>query len=208
MFNKKYLILLFLTFHLTIGLKSTDFCILKQKKCKGYYDGLGNYHVNCDLIKCHGKLSYNCELNICSKNEHDCNEYNKLQTYKKILFETQSFTNIMSEKKYLKERNKIELFNENIHECANKTYEYESNDFCLNGRNCKIIFEYGYRKFVKKIDCKCPNKQSFKCGKYCTLDSNACDYYFKTNNESFIKQINDCENDNVSTLLRSNSIIW
>ncbi len=39
-------------------------------------------------------------------------------------------------------------------------FTHESNDFCLNGRNCKIIFEYGYRKFVKKIDCKCPNKQS------------------------------------------------
>ena len=33
------------------------------------------------------------------------------------------------------------------------------------------------RKVTHKIDCKCPSKQSFKCGKICASDSNACDYY-------------------------------
>ena len=36
MFHKNILIFSCLIIHLTSGLKSTDFCILKQQECKGY----------------------------------------------------------------------------------------------------------------------------------------------------------------------------
>ena len=34
-FNKKSILFIFLTLHLVIGLKSIDFCLSKQKECKG-----------------------------------------------------------------------------------------------------------------------------------------------------------------------------
>ena len=52
----------------------------------------------------------------------------------------------------------------------------------------------------KEIDCKCPSEKSFKCGKYCTKDSIACDKYksYENNNhDSF--NIKDCGNQNVIT---------
>ncbi len=68
MFNKKSFIILCLTLHLTIGLKSSDFCSLKQQECKGFYDKQQNYEIKCNPIKCHGKFNYDCESNTCSNN--------------------------------------------------------------------------------------------------------------------------------------------
>ena len=47
MFNKISLIFLFLILHLsiTIGLKSSNYCMLKQKKCIGLYDSKQNYQI-------------------------------------------------------------------------------------------------------------------------------------------------------------------
>jgi hypothetical protein len=40
------------------------------------YDYLQKYHTKCEPIKCHGKLSYQCESKICSNNKTECNYYN------------------------------------------------------------------------------------------------------------------------------------
>ena len=47
----------FLTINSTICLKSTDLCTLKQKECKGFYDEQENYHIECNLVKCHGSFN-------------------------------------------------------------------------------------------------------------------------------------------------------
>ena len=45
--NKKSLTFLFLlTLHLAIGLKSSDFCILKQEECKGFNIYVNNFQYN------------------------------------------------------------------------------------------------------------------------------------------------------------------
>ena len=83
-------------------------------------------------------------------------------------------------------------------------YEIVSNDFCLNGKSCfevkndLIGFGYNYRKFktTEKIDCKCPKRQSFKCGEYCSTNSIACGYHKSAKNEKLISQIKDCGNNN------------
>ncbi len=73
-------------------------------------------------------------------------------------------------------------------------------DFCLNGQNCVEIrkeltgFGFNYRKIKinKKIDCKCPESKSFKCDKYCTTNSIACE------NKKQITNITECGNHNIT----------
>ena len=78
-----------------------------------------------------------------------------------------------------------------------QVYIFDSNNFCLNGNNCQLIHYYGYYKLHRKIDCKCPDKQSFRCdnGKYCASDSIACGYY-ELKKFQLIKMINHCGNNN------------
>ena len=95
-----------------------------------------------------------------------------------------SYVHILHKKNSdLKEKSSFETFNKHIKKCENKIYNFDhENDFCLNGQNCveKLVSPtgLGYNYVNRKIDCKCPNEQSFKCNKYyCTKDSIACDYY-------------------------------
>ena len=86
MFSKKIIILLFLTVHLTLSLKPTEFCIIKQKECKGYHDKNQIYNTNCSLIKCHGKLKYECvSNNLCSKNKIGCQHFVEFDAYLKLI---------------------------------------------------------------------------------------------------------------------------
>ena len=122
-----------------------------------------------------------------------------------IAFERQPMK-LMLSGNHLREKNQVKMFNKQIKDCKNKVYEFDSNDFCVNGRNCKTIqLGYGYNQKTKKVDCKCPSKQSFKCGKYCTTDSNACDYFNKKHKN--LANIDDCGNQN-TTSFSSNFIIW
>ena len=59
-----------------------------------------------------------------------------------------------------------------------------------------------------QIDCECPSKQSFKCGKYCTKDSLACDFYtLNSNMKYYFRKIAHCGNENITTF-KTNFIIW
>ncbi len=206
MLNINTLKILFLTINLTISLKSDNFCFLKkgeeqQLECKGYYDYQQNYHTKCEPIKCHGKLSYQCGSKMCSNNKTECNFYNYVNYYLGILFEA-TILNPELDHKFTIEKRKIDLFNKYIKICQNEIYKLSFNDFCVNGNNCnekkKILNGFGYNYFIKQIDCKCPSRQSFKCGKYCATNSIACDYY-KSNENQFNRIINDCGNNNITT---------
>ena len=200
MFSKKIIILLFLTVHLTLSLKPTEFCIIKQKECKGYHDKNQIYNTNCSLIKCHGKLKYECvSNNLCSKNKIGCQHFVEFDAYLKLInklkYKSAKYSEVIKEMKNFK---KI------LKECPKMIYAIVSNDFCLNGKNCFEIkndligFGYNYRKLktAEKIDCKCPKRQSFKCGEYCSTSSIACDYHKSAKNEKLISQIKDCGNNN------------
>jgi len=158
MFHKKILITLFLAVHLTLSLKSSDFCILtQQKECKGYYDKHETYRIKCRQMKCHGKFNHDCGLNICSNNNIECENHNQFELYMNLIF-------------YVKE-------------CQEKKYEFNSNDFCLNNnliqQNCNNLHDHH-------------SKQSFICGKYCTIDSMACDFYKSNENKKYFTNINNC----------------
>ena len=70
----------------------------------------------------------------------------------------------------MQQRKELIHFKDNIPDCQNQKYMVDSNDFCLNRNNCKVIRGYSYDKFIKHIDWQCPSKQSFKCEKYCTTN--------------------------------------
>ena len=79
MFNKKILIILLIKLHLALALKSANFCNLKQKVCKGYYDTKQKYQTKCDLIECSDeRFSFKCSNDICTKNKTECIKYKKL----------------------------------------------------------------------------------------------------------------------------------
>jgi len=185
------LILYFLILNLAIidGLKSNDFCFLKQKECKGLYDKSKKYQIKCNFIRCPAKFSYDCGSNFCAKNISVCNGYNKMYL-KKI--------NPMLAAKDPNKTNEIISFYKNVRACQNNIYEFESNDFCVNGRNCKAALYFHF--FVKKkfVDCRCPKRKSFQCGKYCVIDLNACNFYKSQKNKKQFSNIKDCDNNNVA----------
>ena len=208
MIKKISLILLFLlTFHLTIGLKSTDFCIPNdQKECKGYYDRHKQYQMKCNTIKCHGTLSYECGSDICSNNMIDCIKYDEIKLISNKPFRTRTMMSTTSIKQ-LKEKNDFDLLNRQIKKCKYKLYKFKSTDFCLNGRICRIILRYRHQKVIEKIDCQCPKEQSFKCDKFCTSDSLACDYFKSNENKQYFQNITQCNHHDFSTL-KTNYMFW
>ncbi len=200
MLNKKILAILCLTLHLTVSLKSLSFCHLKQQECKGFYDEKHNYQTKCELIKCNGAFKYECgSTNICSNSITKCKKYSEMMIFFSVIIDQHS-----------NKINNIKLFNKQIKDCKNKTYKFKSNDYCQNGQKCKTIIYSSFTKISKPIDCQCPTGQSFKCGKYCTTSSIACDY-LKSNKENTAKvatlSIKDCGNHN-STYFKSYLNIW
>ena len=198
MFQKKFLIIIvLLKVHLAIGLKSRDFCIRNQVCGK----------KKCPLIKCPDKtFSNDCGSNICSKNITECKKYNYGKFYLSIKLEAKIMPAVSA--KHLMEKKRFKLFNKQIKECEYKLNKLKSADYCLNGINCIIINRFKYHKYHKQIDCECPSEQSFKCGKYCTKDSLACDFYTQNKNKKhYFQYITHCGNDNITTF-KTNFIIW
>ena len=67
------LFLFFSLIHLSVGLKPTDLCIIRQE-CKGFYDNQHKYQIKCESIKCHGTFNNDCGFNICSRSKNKCTD--------------------------------------------------------------------------------------------------------------------------------------
>ena len=209
-YKKSFIIISCLTFHLTISLKATDFCFLKQdnqqQECKGFYDWFQIYQAKCDKIQCHGTFNFQCGLNICSNTSAECNEYDKMFLHLKRLLVAKSLNPFISAR-HLKEQNKIKSFNKHLKYCQNKIYEFKSDDFCFNeGRTCKTTFSH-FSLMAKQTDCRCPTSKSFICEKYCAVNSIACDFYKSIKNNIQLAKIKDCGNKNI-TYFRPLFTIW
>jgi hypothetical protein len=195
MLKQKSLILILLALNLTTSLLVNDFCIRKQKECKGFYDEKQNYKIKCNLIECYGTQSNQCSNRICSKNVTKCDKYNQLESIMKMYLEIEKiYPNLAA--KYKEQKNKFYLLNNKIKDCKIKAYKFDSNDYCVNGKNCWTSFGYGLLKTIKQTDCKCLIKLSFKCGDFCTKNSDSCDY--KSNNKNKLSKINNCGNQNTN----------
>ncbi len=205
MLNKKSVIFLFLALQLTLSLKSTDYCI-KQQECKKMNETNKMHHTKCSFIKCNGKLNYECFSDICTKNEIECKNLIQADSFMKKMNTLKIYIPKFADR-HSKITNKIKSFKKDIKKCENNIYKFGPNNFCINGQNCiEVIkdmkgFGFNYRKLTtfKKIDCKCPSKKSFKCGKYCASDSLACDFFKSNENEKHLSNISDCGNHNVTT---------
>ena len=104
---KKILLTIFFAFHLTLSLKSIDFCIAKQETCKGFYDEQHDYQTKCEPNKCHGKFSYDCVSNTCSLNRKSCNEYKiALSRFLQIINDLKASDSVFSSK-HLAEINSV-----------------------------------------------------------------------------------------------------
>jgi hypothetical protein len=196
MFNNKILIILLLKLHLTISLKSTHLCMIKQQECKGFYDENKNYEIKCEPIKCHGAFNFTCGLNICSNKKSECDEINKFGSNLKYLQQAQ-YIYQSTETKYLNEKESIDLFNKHIRDCGDKVFNFDSNDFCIKKRNCMKLSGFGYLGYemLRKTECKCPSNKSFQCGKLCSIDSNACDF-LRSKDKKYFNNIKHCNNLN------------
>ncbi len=197
MFNKTSLTLILLALNLTTCLIVNDFCVRKQEECKGVYDKKQNYKIKCNLVECYGTYSNQCgNLRICSKNITKCDKYNQLESLMKMYLEIEEiYPNLVA--KYKEQKKNFYLLNKKIKNCKIKAYVFNSNDYCRNGKNCWTSFGYGFLKTIKQIDCKCPAKLSFKCGDFCTKNSDSCDYK-SNNNKNKLSKINNCGNQNTN----------
>ncbi len=166
MFNIKSLIIVLLFLHSIICLKSNDFCIIKQKECKGFYDLKNNYKTKCNLIKCHGQFKYESSPNICSNNKTALDLYNKWL----ILIKENAIDSNAAKK--------FKLFNKHINDCKNKSYRFNSNDFCIKTKNCSLT-----------------QLKRFECGKYCTINSISCNYYKSNEKNRNFGKIIQCQFD-------------
>ena len=174
------------------SLLSRNFCKVTQKKCVGSYNFLNFYKENCKNIECSGKHKYVCGQNICASSEDECNLYLhllKIYKYGPLIFNNE-------------EKKLLEKFKNNLSKCTFSKYTFRENDFCLNEGNC-IEKTRGSRSTraiysSKKVACKCKNKLSYHCGKYCSVDSMACDYLKEQNTTlSTMRSINKkCGNKN------------
>ena len=86
-------------------------------------------------------------------------------------------------------------------------YKFELKDFCLNSNDCKTFLGHRY-KMVKQVDCKCPNEKNYICGKYCTTDSIACNYFQLLNEIKYnLLNIKNCGNQN-SVYMKPYFTLW
>jgi hypothetical protein len=164
--NLKTIILFLITLNSTLCIESKDFCSLRQNE-----------------QECHGLFSFKCKSSVCTSNNISCTEYIQMKSYIKYL--KNKPVDLELANKYLKESNKKRIFNKHIKKCD---YRFEANDFCLNRIICyekrMSATGFGFKYINFRVNCKCPSKQSFKCDQFCTVHSDACDYYKSNSNIS------------------------
>ena len=166
------LIILFIfLFNLVNCLKSNNFCELDSEK-----------HQH----QCHGSFSFKCAAKICAKNQADSIEYRQMIENLKI-YSAKNET-----KKYLKEMIKYKVIKNSFKKCELKPPNI-ANDFCIV-RKMPPNIGIGYKVYkFSNVECECPTEElSFRCGRYCTIDSTTCSYLSK--NSKIIKFIsNKCD---------------
>lgn len=198
MLNKKIIFIFSLILNLTFCLNSISFCNRKQQECKGLYDRYQIYQTKCELSKCHGeyKYKYECGSKICTKNITACDDYVQMMLYFNLIVD-----------KHSKQTDRIKLFNRHIKDCKIETYKFKPDDFCKNGQKCNTDIYIRLNKMIKPVNCQCPANLSFRCGKYCSINSIACDFYKSKENKKQLIKIKDCGNNN-NRYIKSYLNLW
>ena len=84
-----------------------------------------------------------------------------------------------SEKNYRLFENYYETFLSQIKDCpkAPPKYKWNSNDVCLNAKDCFQTIRLLWSSIIKKGECKCKGKYDYKCDSdYCASNKQACNH--------------------------------
>jgi hypothetical protein len=155
---KKIIFLFFISIKLIECIRMTDFC---------FQDIIENKIIKCQETK---NFSYECGQGICSIDRYSCQS---MKLFSKVK-DTQK-----NEKNYRYFENYYDTFLNQIKDCpAPPKYKWNSNDVCLNARDCFHTIRLLWSSIIKKGECKCKgNKYNYKCNSdYCASNKQACDH--------------------------------
>ena len=155
---------------LACGLKTANFCKLRQEKCTGYYNQHNSYEEACVKLACRDISGYDqqCGRLHCSVDKKTCF---KLLTAMD-LFKKLNKTNESQTKNY-----RFQKFIDSFAGCPLLRYELKPTDVCTKSRGCFHSINRGntWNKLMKSVVCPCGGKHSYQCGdEFCTVDNIAC----------------------------------
>lgn len=211
MFSRYFLFYLAVFLEAYLCLKSTNFCKLIEKECKGSYDGKLNYKVVCDAGKCIEKYPYKCEKNICTVDKQECEDYLDFSYFTNVIAKKDKLKSVFLKQDYYED--KFNQFKIKIQNCTEKAYQFKPSDMCLKGVSCyqrqeilSRLNSFGFganRKFaLKKIECPCRGDYSYHCGKqYCTVNRLVCDSFTAKNIKLKSNEIKNCTGNAIILLV-------
>lgn len=175
-----FLTLMFLISYISC-LRLSNLCYITQKTCKGYYDFIKGYKIQCLKVKCEGDFSIQCGTDYCAKDEEKCQELLKSKI-----------------------DSKPTGLNESIRACPLVKQEWKISDVCLNGENCRMMqvlaMRYGVWRVARPMKCPCSGNYTYQCETdYCARDKSSCSGFslkLKSKMEQ-ISLIKNCGNDNL-----------
>ncbi len=143
--------ILFLFIRCLLGLKSSDFCLMKKSECSGTYDSNDKYKVVCNKLKCIGSHRFFCSLSehnhepICSTSETQCQ---KLKHLKREAHSLRMLKFRLSVKKIYEIRSDtlIEI-NKKMKACFIPQHVWKPSDMCLNKIKCQEICKFLFLNF-------------------------------------------------------------
>jgi hypothetical protein len=147
----KILIIFFYTFSFMNCLKHSNFC---------YYDKMKGDTLNCQGIR------YNLTCgDLCAKDKVSCDSIELFRSVRNL----QKY-----DRDYLYFKKNYESFMNQIKDCPERPkYKWNSNDVCLNAKNCFKMSMWSIHK--KPDECKCGGKYNIRCnGDYCAVDKRVC----------------------------------
>jgi hypothetical protein len=154
---KKIIFLFFVSIKLIECIKVTDFC---------FHDIFQNKIIKCKETK---NYKYECGQGICSIDRYSCQSMKLFSTIK----DTQKI-----EKNYRFLENYYETFLSQIKDCPTPPkYKWNSNDVCLNAKDCLKTTLWRIWSTLLTSQCKCKGKYDYKCNSdYCASNKQACNH--------------------------------
>ncbi len=146
---------LILTFKLRETIKSSDYCLNKEKK-----------------LKCHGELNIKCDENYCAKDQFSCLHVISLSSVK----------NLSNPRRYKSFKSLIKNCTKKFEFALplnNKLIRYKWNlsEICLNTKECVTVPMriWSINQIKQNEECKCNRNYSFRCNSdYCAKNGKAC----------------------------------
>jgi hypothetical protein len=150
---KLKILLIIFSIKLMECIRVTDYCQKTEIK--------GKINAECQNI-----YNFYCDSNLCAKYQSSCRTINSLFRSKNNLYRY--------EKDFIKISMKYKSFLKQTKECPNPTeYKWKPNDVCLNTKRCvnTFITIWSFSQ-IKKRECKCKGKYSYKCSSdYCDIQN-------------------------------------